>query len=166
MRDTLTVTEAARRLGVKVKTVQRWEREGRLIPVSRTATNRRVYTLEQIAIFQGVRLSGAEEARKNIAYCRVSSAAQKPDLKNQRRILEEFCTTRGLAAVEYVEEVGGGLNFNRKKFLSLMDDIGMRQIKILVLAHRDRLMRFGFEWFEHYAKINWHLLSPMSGLVR
>jgi putative resolvase len=30
----------------------------------------------------------------------------------------------------------------------------MKQIKILVPAHRDRLSRFGFEWFEHYAKVN------------
>jgi len=31
--------------------------------------------------------------------------------------------------MEFIEEVGGGLNFNRKKFLVLMDDIGMRQVK-------------------------------------
>jgi predicted site-specific integrase-resolvase len=29
--------------------------------------------------------------RSPVAYCRVSSAAQKPDLKNQRRVLEDFC---------------------------------------------------------------------------
>jgi predicted site-specific integrase-resolvase len=95
-----------------------------------------------------------KEASRIIAYCRVSSTAQKPDLKNQRTVLEEFCTARGLANVEFIEEVGGGLNFKRKQFLVLMDDIGMRQIKTLVIAHRDRLTRFGFEWFEHYAKIN------------
>ncbi len=35
-----------------------------------------------------------------------------------------------------------------------MDEIGRREIKTLVLAHRDRLTRFGFDWFEHYAKVN------------
>jgi len=65
-------------------------------------------------------LSGGQEAERTIAYCRVSSAAQKPDLKNQRRVLEEFCVARGLAPMEFIEEVGGGLNFNRKKFLVLM----------------------------------------------
>ena len=35
-----------------------------------------------------------------------------------------------------------------------MDEIGRREIKALILAHRDRLTRFGFEWFEHFAKVN------------
>ena len=154
MEDTLTVTAAAKRLGVTVKCMQRWEREGRLIPAGRTATNRRVYTVEQIAKHQGLRLAGGQEATRAVAYCRVSSTAQKPDLKNQRRVLEDFCVAKGMANVEFIEEVGGGLNFNRKKFLALMDDRGTRQIRTLVLAHKDRLTRFGFEWFEHYARFN------------
>lgn len=154
MENTLTSRQVADRLGMTVKTLQRWEREGRLVPASRTITNRRVYTAEQIARVQGLKISGGREAARIIVYCRVSSTAQKPDMKNQRRALEDFCLARGLANVEFIEEVGGGLNFRRKKFLSLMDDIGMRQIKTLVLAHKDRLVRFGFEWFEHYALYN------------
>jgi predicted site-specific integrase-resolvase len=106
MEYTLTSRQAADRLGVTVKTMQRWEREGRLIPAGRTQTNRRVYTTEQIARFQGLRWSGGQEATRIIAYCRVSRAAQKADLKNQRRVLEDFCMGRGLANVEFVEEVG------------------------------------------------------------
>ena len=59
-----------------------------------------------------------------------------------------------MAPREFIEEVGGGLTFNRTKFLALMADIGMRQVKTVVLAHRDRLTRLGFEWFERYAKQN------------
>jgi excisionase family DNA binding protein len=51
---TLTIGEAARVLGVTVKTLQRWDRKGRLVPVSRTCTNRRVYTLAQVRAFQGL----------------------------------------------------------------------------------------------------------------
>jgi predicted site-specific integrase-resolvase len=174
MADTLTTGKAAERLGVTVKTMQRWERDKVLIPAGRTTTNRRVYTVEQIAAHQGLRITCGKEASRIIAYCRVSSTAQKPDLKNQRKVLEEFCTVRGLANVEFIEEVGGGLNFKRKQFVALMDDIGMRQIKTLVIAHRDRLTRFGFEWFEHYAKIsgcevlvlNQERLSPEQEMVQ
>ena len=56
--------------------------------------------------------------------------------------------------MEVIEEVGGGLNCNRKKFLALIENIGMRQGKTVVVAHRDRLTRFGFEWCERYAKQN------------
>ena len=44
MEITFGVGEAAKRLGVTVKTMRRWEREGRLVPVAPTASNRRQYT--------------------------------------------------------------------------------------------------------------------------
>ena len=174
MENTISTGKAAKMLGVTVKTLQRWEREGRLIPVGRTDSNRRLYTISQIKSFIGIRQSNHQAPSRLIAYCRVSSAAQKPDLINQRRVLEEFIVARGLANVEFVEEIGGGLNFKRKKFLALMEEIGRREIKILILAHRDRLTRFGFEWFEHYAKIqgcevlvlNQERLSPEQEMVQ
>ena len=153
MENTMSTGKAAKLLGVSVKTLQRWEREGRLTAVARTDSNRRLYTEAQIREFIGLRQSVNTPIRL-VAYCRVSSAAQEPDLANQRKVLEEFVVAKGLANVEFVEEVGGGLNFTRKRFLALMEDIGRREVKTLILAHRDRLTRFGFEWFEHFAKIN------------
>ncbi len=88
-----------------------------------------------------------EQSKRIVAYCRVSSAAQKPDLKNQRLILEEFCVAKGFAYVEFIEEVGGGLNFERKKFTTLMDSIGRGEVGTLIIAHTDRLTHFGFEWY-------------------
>jgi len=169
----MSTGQAAKRLGVSVKTLQRWEREGRLIPVARTDSNRRLYTETQLREFIGWQQT-PERPTRLVAYCRVSSAAQKPDLANQRRVLEEFVVARGLANVEFIEEVGGGLNFKRKRFLTLMDEIGRREIDTLILAHRDRLTRFGFDWFEHYAKthgceilvLNQERLSPEQEMVQ
>lgn len=174
MESTIGTSRAAKLIGVTVKTLQCWEREKRLIPIARTKTNRRVYTLSQIHTFIGLKQAGGKEPTRVVAYCRVSSAAQKPDLVNQRRILEEFIVAKGLANVEFVEEVGGGLNFKRKKFLMLMDEIRRREIRTLILAHRDRLTRFGFEWFEHFAKscgcdvlvLNQERLSPEQEMVQ
>jgi putative resolvase len=53
-------------------------------------------------------------------------------LKNQRRVLEDFCAARGVANVEFVEEVGGGLNLKRPKFVALIDRIEARQVSHLV----------------------------------
>lgn len=174
MENTIGASRAAKLLGVTVKTLQRWEREKRLIPIARTTTNRRLYTITQIRTFIGLKQSGGKEPTRVAAYCRVSSAAQKPDLINQRRVLEEFIIAKGLANVEFIEEIGGGLNFKRKKFLLLMDEIARREIKTLILAHRDRLTRFGFEWFEHFAKsygcevlvLNQERLSPEQEMVQ
>jgi len=172
MKDTITSRAVAEYLGVSIKTVQRWEREGLLKPAGRTPTNRRYYTMAQVHEFQGRKHVAIH--KRAVAYCRVSSSAQKPDLANQRRVLEEFVVAKGLPNVEFIEEVGGGLNFQRKKFQSLMDEIGMGQVETLIIAHRDRLTRFGFEWFEHYAQLhgceimvlNQERLSPETEMVQ
>ena len=172
MENTLNARKASQLLGVTVKTLQRWEREGKLIPVGRTETNRRRYTEAQLLAHMGRR--SAPVATRTIAYCRVSSSAQRPDLANQRAVLEEFTAARGLANVEFIEEVGGGLNFERKRFVSLMDAVGRGEVATLVVAHRDRLTRFGFEWFAHYATshgcellvLNQQRLSPEQEMVQ
>ena len=148
----LITGQAAAYLGKVVKTLQRWDREGLLKPEGRTATKRRAYSQAQLDAFLGRKRNVVP--RRKVAYCRVSSQAQKPDLKNQRRTLEDFCVGRGLACVEFIEEIGGGLNFSRKQFLSLMDEIGRGSVQMLILAHKDRLCRFGFQWFQHFCEIH------------
>ena len=90
--NTYTVAQFAQRLGVSVKTLQRWDREGRLKP-SRTPSNRRVYTDEQLT--QALQRQSAL-ARDTVVYMRVSSPAPKPDLLNQRATLEQFVPHAGL----------------------------------------------------------------------
>ena len=80
--NTYTIAAFAHRVGVSVKTLQRWDRAGRLHP-SRTPTNRRVYTEEHV--YQIVP-QGRVPERGTIVYMRVSSQAQQPDLANQRQV--------------------------------------------------------------------------------
>jgi putative resolvase len=162
--------KAAAYLGIGVKTLQRWDREGRLKP-ERTDTGRRMYSKAALDAFMRRTPS---VTKVPVAYCRVSSAAQKPDLKNQRRVLEEFCAAKGLANVEFVEEVGGGLNLKRPKFLALMDRVEAAQVSHLIVAHKDRLVRFGFSWFERFCAehgaellvLNQEQLSPEQEMVQ
>jgi putative resolvase len=163
--------KAAECLGVTVKTLQRWDREGRL-RAERTDRGRRVYSEAALDAF--MRRPAPTKTKVTVAYCRVSSAAQKPDLKNQRRVLEDFCAARGVANVEFVEEIGGGLNLARKKFVALMDRIEAGQVSHLILAHKDRLVRFGFQWFERFCEehgcellvLNQEKLSPEQEMVQ
>lgn len=171
MEKIYTIREVADRLRKHIKTIQRWDRVG-LLKANRTATNMRYYTQSQLERFMSI--APAEEDRRVVAYCRVSSQSQKVDLKNQRKVLEEFCIARGLANVEYVEEIGGGLNFKRKDFLEIVDRVLMGEVKTLIVAHRDRLARFGFELIEYLCKthecellvINSEKLSPEAEMVQ
>ncbi len=157
--STYSTGKAAKQLGVSVRTVQQWDRDGKLLAF-RSPNNRRYYTEEQIRNYRHE--AHVTKERKTIVYMRVSSQAQKPDLKNQRVRLEEFCAAQGLAVDEWVEEIGGGLNFKRPKFLKLIDQIVSANVVHIVIAHKDRLARFGFDLLRHLCASQECQLSVMN----
>lgn len=169
--NTLNISEASKILRKSVKTLQRWDRDKTLIAF-RTQTNRRYYTEEQLNYFLNIQTNPVPQ--KVVVYLRVSSQAQKPDLKNQRTIMESFCVSSGLANVEFVEEVGSGLNFKRIKFLRVIKEISEKKISKLIIAHKDRLCRFGYELIEWFCKenccevlvLNQEKLSPEQEMVQ
>lgn len=171
MQDTYTVGEMAARLHKSRRTLQQWDRDGRLTAF-RTPTGRRFYTHDQLLDYFGEKVEAADKAV--VAYCRVSSQAQKPDLVNQRKVLEDFCAARGLAGVEFIEEVGGGMNFKRKKFRQLLADVHAGAVGTIIVAHKDRLARFGFEHIEWECRnagceilvLNNEQLSPEQEMVQ
>ena len=168
--NTYNVAEFARLLGVAVITLQRWDREGRLKAL-RTPSNRRLYTDEHLRQARGL---SPKAQRLTIAYARVSSQAQKPDLENQVRVLEDFCAANGWAVDQWVKEVGGGLNFKRPKFLDLIDLVTLGRAGRVVVAHKDRLARFGYDLLEHLCEVggcdlvvmNHESLSPEQEMVQ
>lgn len=168
MSTLLKVGEAAKLLKVSVRTMQRWDREGKLKPSVISATGRRLYTKNDLLP------DFAKVTKKaTVAYCRVSSASQKPDLINQRQYLEQYCAAKGYSEVEYISEIGGGLNFRRKHFKEILGRIEHGEIGTLIVAHRDRLSRFGFEWFSDFCEehgcvievLNSETLSPEQEMV-
>jgi len=68
--------------------------------------------------------------------------------------MESFCINGSITVDEWVEEIGGGMNFKRKKFLHLFNQISNGEVRALYIAHKDRLVRFGFDLIEHAAKMN------------
>lgn len=158
-------------IGKSVKTLQRWDSDGVLV-ARRNPKNRRYYTHDQYLECIGVKAN--ETKSKIVVYGRVSSPAQKPDLKNQISALEVFCAANGFAVDEWLTEVGSGLNYKRKKFNSLFLDIEMGKVSKVIIAHKDRLIRFGFEWFEAFAQrhgceiivMNQESLSPAQEVTQ
>ena len=87
--DTSNITnykakDFAELLGVSVKTLQRWDREGTL-KVNRTPTDRRYYTYDQYLQFKGI--NSENDNRQTVIYARVSMRNQKEDLQNQGRTI-------------------------------------------------------------------------------
>jgi len=111
--NTYNVTKYAKLADAAVKTILRWEREGRLKPEARTPGNRQLYTQEQL---NKLLLSVPKAEQVRVVYLRVSSQAQKPDPADQIAALEQFWIARRIADDERISEIGGGLNFRRPKF--------------------------------------------------
>jgi len=55
---------------------------------------------------------------------------------------------------EIISEIGGGLNYKRKKFLALLERVMQGDIERIVIAYKDRLARFGFDFFAWLGAIN------------
>ena len=167
----LTTGQAAKYPGRHPKTLQAMDRAG-VLPARRTVTGRRYWLRADLDAFLG--RTAAVVPRRLLAYCRVSSQAQRPDLKNQRAIVEQFCIAKGLANVEFIEEIGGGLNFKRPKFLKMVEAVLGGEVSDLIAAHKDRLLRFGFDLLAYLCRqndcrmwiINTEQVSPEQEMVQ
>jgi len=83
----------------------------------------------------------------SICYVRVSTAGQKDDLSRQKEYMKEKYPNHLI-----IEDIGSGINFNRKGFRKIIK-LGIEgKIKELVVAYKDRLTRFGYSLIEDLIK--------------
>ena len=149
--------EFGRLIGRTTQTLQRWDRLG-ILQAHRTPTNRRYYTHDQYLQVIGQKA----KAQQIVAYCRVSSAGQKADLESQKKAVERFCIAAGKPVALWLQDIGSGLNYQRKNFVLLMEMVERGEVSEIVIAHQDRLVRFGYEWFEKFCRDHGATLTVMN----
>ncbi len=149
--------EFAKMIGRTVQTLQRWDTEG-ILKAHRTPTDRRFYTHDQYLEFIGQKASASRIA----VYTRVSGSGQKADLASQRAALEQYCAVHGKAVAHWLSDVGSGLNYERKHFTQLMEMVERGEVAEIVIAHQDRLVRFGYEWFEAFCARHGCVITVMN----
>lgn len=136
-------------IGRSVSTLQRWDRDG-ILAAKRTPTGRRFFTHEDYLSVSGQKVVD----RIRVTYSRVSSNNQKSDLESQKKAIEQFCLASGREIHEKLEDIGSGLNYKRKSFIDLMNRVERGEVSEVIVAHKDRLVRFGYEWFEYFCKLH------------
>lgn len=165
--------EFAKLINVSVRTLQRWDNEGTLTAF-RSPTNRRYYTHSQYLAYIGNSSKTEENKRKTVIYTRVSNRGQKDDLINQVEFLKQYANAKGIIVDVVLEDIGSGLNYNRKKWNELLTMCRSGEVKQILVAHKDRFIRFGYSWFEEFLKscgvelvvVNNEKLSPEQELVQ
>lgn len=127
--------ELAAYLGVTQGTLTQWEKEGK-IQATKTVGGHRRY------IYVDTNPPNNNESKKKYIYARVSSIRQKEDLQRQITALQE-----AYPEYEVIQDIGSGINFKRRGLITLLDNVLGGKVSHVVVAHRDRLTRFGFEMF-------------------
>lgn len=87
--------------------------------------------------------------RKNVIYARVSTLKQKKDLENQKKTLESFCMSRGIKISDVYLDIGSGINYDRKEFQRLVDDVVNHRVSKIYITYKDRLSRISFDMFKN-----------------
>ena len=139
---TISIGEAAKELGISVKTIRRWADAGK-IRYERSPSGHRRFYLADIKRITPRDLKQLDD-RITINYARVSSSDQKEDLTRQIQVLEQFSSANGWQ-YETISDLGSGLNYQKKGLQKLLKRIMKGDVGRLVLTHKDRLLRFGSE---------------------
>ena len=142
----IKLSKFVRDVGITKTTAYVWRREGKLSFIT-TATGRNFVDEETYAKFTGKR----ELAEMRVVvYCRVSSSENCKYLDTQVERLLSYCNAKGWKVDKVVTEMGSGINDRRPKLEKLLSDPG--QFTHIVVEHKDRLTRMGFNYIETLLK--------------
>jgi putative resolvase len=158
--------QASEILGVHQRTLYLWEKDKRIETI-RTPGGKRLYNVNKYMKNNGItcinlsknknkikeiecvktdELDKLEKGNKKlkICYARVSTLNQKDDLERQKELLKEKYPNYLL-----VEDIGSGMNLTKKGLLKIID-LGINGLlEELVIVHKDRLARFGYDLIEY-----------------
>ena len=92
----------------------------------------------------------------------------------QKEALWACCLERGIRVDQWVEDIGSALNYKRKGFHQVIEQIELGLVKQLVIGSQDRFVRFGYGYFEAFCQrhsteivvLNGEAMSPEQELVQ
>ena len=138
-------------LGVTAQTLRNWDKEGKLKPAYTKSNGYRYYSEDSILSYTQERKT--KKDLHVIGYARVSSKKQSDDLERQVDNLRTYIESK-YSSYEIITDIGSGINYKKPGLKKLIDMVNKKQVDIIVVLYKDRLLRFGFELVEYFSKIN------------
>ena len=129
-------------------TLKKWKDEGK-INVKILSKKKILYDLDSIN-----NQTSNVDNRFNVIYGRVSTQKQKNDLEHQINLIKEYMISNGIKPDKIYSDIGSGLNENRLQLKQLLNDITQNKIKKIFITYKDRLTRFGFDYFLEFCKLH------------
>jgi len=134
----MKLSSYARKLGISYHTAWRRFKAGKIVGYQ--ADTGTIIVTETLPLE-----SPTPPLQKVVVYGRVSAAENKSNLESQVSRLQDYCAAKGWPVAQVVKEIGSGVNDSRPKLLKLLTDPA---ITIIVVEHKDRLTRFGFNYID------------------
>ena len=138
-------------LGVTAQTLRNWDKDGKLKPAYIKSNGYRYYSEDSILSYTQERKT--KKDLNVIGYARVSSKKQTDDLERQVNNLKIYLDNK-YKSYDIITDIGSGINYTKKGLQLLIDKINKKEVDVIVVLYKDRLLRFGFELVEYFARIN------------
>ncbi|EKA93541.1 IS607 family transposase [Fusobacterium periodonticum] len=141
-KEYIKASEYAKKMSLNVRTVYRYYHNGKIKGYQDKETG-------TIFILNPFKNENNEDNLKNkvVLYARVSSSENKTNLESQLEKLRLFASAKGYQIVKEIKDIGSGLNDNRSKLNELFEK-ELNNFEILLVEHKDRLTRFGFNYID------------------
>lgn len=154
-----TTKELVELFGINRQSLHRWRKEG-IVKYQIIGKRKFIYKKSDIEALLGNSTKQENKNKKNVIYCRVSNQKQKQDLLKQKQILLDFCNSNGYVVDEIYCEIASGMNENRIEFNKMLNSVLNNEIANIFITYKDRLSRFGFEYFENiFDKFNCKIVT-------
>ena len=137
----IKISKLAKDLGVTKATLYNWRLNNK-IQFVKSQTGRNFVTKQTYNEFMNIK---QKEQQKVVIYCRVSSTVNKNNLQTQKQRLTNYCYAKGYKIYKVVQQFGSGINDKRPKLQKLLEQQDFTKI---VVQHKDRLTRLGFNYLQ------------------
>ena len=149
----VTAKEAKNILKINATTLKSWKDKG-ILSYKKLSDKKILYDIDSI-----LNNSDINDNRLNVIYARVSNTKQHNDLLNQIELVKSYCITNGIKISKVYQDIASGMNENRKDFNILINDVISGKIKNIYISFKDRLTRFGFDYFKNlFQKYNVNII--------
>ena len=135
--------EAKNILKINATTLKSWKDKG-ILSYKKLSDKKILYDIDSV-----LNNSDINDNRLNVIYARVSNTKQHNDLLNQIELVKSYCITNGIKISKVYQDIASGMNENRKDFNILINDVISGKIKNIYISFKDRLTRFGFDYFKN-----------------
>lgn len=149
----VTAKEAKNILKINATTLKSWKDKG-ILSYKKLSDKKILYDIDSV-----LNNSDINDNRLNVIYARVSNTKQHNDLLNQIELVKSYCITNGIKISKVYQDIASGMNENRKEFNILINDVISGKIKNIYISFKDRLTRFGFDYFKNlFQKYNVNII--------